>query len=422
MNLFNPRKSHLNLPAAHNGSNKRSLALIFSVILMDVIGITLLSPVAPQIVMRYSDSALMVTMVMVIYASGQFFAAPLLGKIGDKIGRRPVLMLSLMGQAIGYFVFGWGGALWVLFLGRLIGGITSGNISTSTAYIADISKPEERSKNFAMIATAWSVGLILGPALGGAFGEISLETPALVAGGVSLLNVILGYFFLPESLSEETRDTSPISLRDYNPFASIGDMARKPGVGILLVVYSLFYFAFNGVNSISALFILEKFSAETWQVSLMMVLSGLAIAFSNTFLVPRLVPVFGERVAAIGGLVGLGAIFVGVFFSPILWIALLVNMIGGAMNAFVFPTLTTLSVERVSQRESGRLLGVTSAVGSLMNIFGPIWAGLVYDHVMMGSPYWMGAIVFGMAAWMLSQTPRQARGTELTPQTVAIKE
>lgn len=422
MKKFEFRKKLIAEPDTQDGSNRRSLLLIFSVMLMDVIGITLLSPVAPQIVMRYSDSALMVTMVMVIYASGQFFAAPFLGKIGDKIGRRPVLLLSLVGQSLGYFVFGLGGALWVLLLGRLIGGITSGNISTSTAYIADISKPEERSKNFAMIATAWSVGLILGPALGGAFGEISLETPAIVAGVVSLLNAVLGYFFLPESLSEEMRDTEPISLRDYNPFASIGDMARKPGVGMLLVVYSLFYFAFNGVNSISALFVLEKFSAATWQVSLMMVLSGLAIAFSNTFLVPRLVPVFGERVAAMGGLLGLGAIFIGVFFSPILWIALLVNMVGGAMNSFVFPTLTTLSVERVSQREAGRLLGVTSAVGSLMNIFGPIWAGLVYDHVMMGSPYWMGAVVFFMAAWMLSRTPRQTVRAQLAPQTIAVKE
>ncbi len=421
MKNIQPRKLNTRQPADQNSSNKRSLALIFSVILMDVIGITLLSPVAPQIVMRYSDSALMVTMIMVIYASGQFVAAPLLGKIGDKIGRRPVLLLSLLGQAVGYFVFGLGGALWVLFLGRLIGGITSGNISTSTAYIADISKPEERSKNFAMIATAWSLGLILGPALGGAFGEISLETPAIVAGIVTLLNVILGFFFLPESLSEETRDTSPISLRDYNPLASIGDMARKPGVGLLLVVYGLFYFAFNGVNSISALFVLEKFTAETWQVSLMMVLNGAVLALSNTFLIPRLVPTFGERAAAISGLLGMGIIFTGVFFSPIFWIALMVNMVGGIMNALVFPTLTTLSVERVSTRESGRLLGVTSAVGSLMNIFGPIWAGLVYDHVLMGSPYWMGTIVLFLAAWMLSRTPPQERRVPLAPQELVVE-
>jgi DHA1 family tetracycline resistance protein-like MFS transporter len=179
------RASTANQPA---GYSKRSFTLIFFVILMDVIGITLLSPVAPRIVLRYSDSALMVTMVTIIYASGQFFAAPFLGKMGDKFGRRPVLLISLVGQALGYIIFGLGGSLVILLLGRLVGGITSGNLSTSSAYIADVSKPEERSRNFAMISTAWSLGLILGPALGGLFGQISLETPAFVAGGVSLLH------------------------------------------------------------------------------------------------------------------------------------------------------------------------------------------------------------------------------------------
>ena len=154
--------------------------------LMDIIGILLLSPVAPKIVLRYSDSAVIVTLITVIYAGGQFIASPLLGKIGDRVGRRPVLLISLVGQALGYVVFGLGGSLWMLLLGRLIGGITSGNLSTSTAYVADISKPEERSKNFAMISTAWSLGLILGPMLGGIFGQISLEMPAFIAGGVSL--------------------------------------------------------------------------------------------------------------------------------------------------------------------------------------------------------------------------------------------
>src|SRR5512146_2977100 len=148
-------------------STRRSLALIFAIMLMDVIGITLLAPVAPFIIRQFSDQALMVTMVTILYAAGQFIAAPLLGKLGDRYGRRPVLLASLAGQGLGYVVFGLGGSLWVLFLGRLIGGITGGNLSTAAAYIADVSKPEERSKNFALIGTAWSLGLILGPAAGG---------------------------------------------------------------------------------------------------------------------------------------------------------------------------------------------------------------------------------------------------------------
>lgn len=381
--------------------------------LMDIIGILLLSPVAPKIVLRYSDSAVIVTLITVIYAGGQFIASPLLGKIGDRVGRRPVLLISLVGQALGYVVFGLGGSLWMLLLGRLIGGITSGNLSTSTAYVADISKPEERSKNFAMISTAWSLGLILGPMLGGIFGQISLEMPAFIAGGVSLLNAVLGYFLLPESLPKERRERSRIRLRDYNPIASIIDMARKPGLALLLTVNALFSFAFNGNSSTSALFVIQKFSAETWQVSVMMMMAGVSIALSNTFLVPRWMPRFGERVSGIGALLGLAVFSTAVFFAPIIWLAFLVNMLASAMSSFIFPSLSILSIERVSTREVGMLLGVTSAVGSLMNIFGPLWAGFVYDNVMMGSPYWMGAIIFVVAAFMLFRTAPRVQPTNL---------
>jgi DHA1 family tetracycline resistance protein-like MFS transporter len=399
-------------PSVNQATRKGSLALIFFVMLMDIIGITLLLPVAPKIVLRFSDSAVMVTMITVIYAGGQFFAAPLLGKIGDRVGRRPVLLLSMVGQAVGYIVFGVGGSLWMLLLGRLIGGITSGNLSTANAYIADVSKPEERSKNFAMISTAWSLGLILGPMLGGIFGQLSLEAPAFVAGGVSLLNAVLGFFLLPESLPKERREHAPLRLRDSNPIASIFDMARKPGLALLLLVTALFSFAFNGNSSISALFLIEKFNAATWQVSLLMVGAGLAIALSNTFLVPRWMPRFGERVTGIGSLLGLALASTGIFFAPIIWLVLLINMIFGATSAFIFPSLQILSIDHVSPREVGQLLGVTSAVGSLMNIFGPLWAGFVYDRVMMGSPYWMGAILFIITAFMLFRTqPRTKRET-----------
>ena len=155
-----PRTTQHTGQSSQQPKTKWTLGLIFFVMLMDVMGITMLLPVAPQIVLRYSDQALMVTMIAVIYAGGQFIAAPLIGKLGDRYGRRPVLLLSVLGQSIGYLVFGLGGSLWVLFLGRLIGGITAGNLSTAGAYIADVSRPEERSKNFTLIGTAWSLGLI----------------------------------------------------------------------------------------------------------------------------------------------------------------------------------------------------------------------------------------------------------------------
>jgi len=394
-------------------AKKRSLILIFIVMLMDIIGITLLSPVAPKIVLRYSSSALVVTLIPVVYALGQFVASPILGKIGDKIGRRPVLLVSLFGQALGYVIFGLGGSLWMLILGRLVGGITSGNLSTSSAYIADISKPEERSKNFAIISTAWSLGLIMGPALGGLFGQFSLETPAYVAGAVTLLNLLLGFFLLPESLPVSKRDTTKLVLRDYNPILAIVDMAIRPGLGAIILISAIFGFAFNGMNSVLALFMIQKFTADTWQLSLMMMLSGVTIALANSFLIPFMAPRYSVKMMGVFGLLGLAASSVSVFFAPFMWLAILVNILGSAMSAFIFPALTTLSIERVLPREAGQLLGVNSAVGSLMNIVGPLFAGLVYDYVMVGSPFWIGALVLVPAAYLLIRTTSHASKVDL---------
>ncbi len=396
-------------------STRRSLALIFMIMLMDVIGITLLSPVAPFIVRQFNDQALMVTMITVLYAAGQFIAAPMLGKLGDRYGRRPVLLASLAGQGLGYIVFGLGGSLWVLFIGRIIGGITGGNLSTAAAYIADVSKPEERSKNFALIGTAWSLGLILGPAAGGLLGQLNLSLPAYVAAVLSFINLLLGIFILPESLPKERRDTSPMRPSDFNPIVAIFDMARKPSLGWLLAVLFLFNFAFNGINSTSTLFFIEKFNAQTWHISLLLILAGIAITVTNSFLVPRAVPVFGEKRVASTSLFGQGLVFVIIFLVPLFWPIFLLNPLISMISAFTFPTLTTLTIDCVTPREVGLLMGVTTGLGSLANIFGPLWAGVIYDRVMVGSPFWMGAIILVIAGAMLFRPSARAANLSLEP-------
>jgi len=382
---------------------KRALGLIFFIMLMDVVGLTILIPVAPYIVRRYSGDALMVTMLTVIYAAAQFFAAPVLGKLGDRYGRRPVLLVSVFGSAIGYVIFGVGGALWVLFLSRLIDGITGGNMSTASAYIADVSRPEERARNFTLIGMAWGLGLILGPAMGAVFSQISLEAPAFTAAALSLSSVLLGFFLLPESLPREQRETAPMRASDLNPFVSINEMARKPGLGWLLLVLCLFNFAFNGINSTEALFLIQKFDAQPWQVGLQLVLLGIALAVVQATWVPRLVPRYGEKVIAIVCLLGQALGGLATFFAPLFWLIYPITVLNRAVSGFIFPTLTALNANRVSSREQGVLMGVTTALGSLMSILGPLWAGAVYDHVMLGAPYWMGAVVFVLAALMLTR-------------------
>ena len=141
----------------------------------------------------------------------QFIAAPLLGKLSDRYGRRPVLLVSVFGSAVGYYLFGIGGALWILFLSRVIDGFTGGNISTASAYIADITPPQDRAKNYGMLGAAFGLGFILGPALGGALSRISLTAPAFAAGAFSLASAIVGFFVLPESLPKDKRITTPFA-------------------------------------------------------------------------------------------------------------------------------------------------------------------------------------------------------------------
>jgi DHA1 family tetracycline resistance protein-like MFS transporter len=383
---------------------RAALGLIFCILLMDVVGISILYPIAPYIVRRYSSDALMLTLLNAIYAAAQFVAAPLLGKLGDRYGRRPVLLVSLFGSAAGYVLFGIGGALWVLLLSRLIDGVTAGNQSVAAAYIADLSTPGTRARNFTLIGMAWGLGLVLGPALGAALGQIDLAAVPFTAAALSLASMLLGLVLLPESLPREERETRAMRAADLNPFVSIGEMARKPGLGRLLLVLSLFNFAFNGVNSTETLFLIDTFAAQPWQVGALLVLAGITIAIVQR-VVQRMVQWFGEQHLAGAALIGqaLGALATAV--APVLWPIYLLTMLRTAASGLTFPALGALMTGRVAPREQGTLMGVTTALGSVMSALGPLCAGALYDHVAPGAPYWMGAGVFVLAALMLTYAP-----------------
>lgn len=379
---------------------KATLGLIFAILLLDVIGISMLYPIAPYLVLRYSNDAVMVTLLTVIYATAQFFAAPVLGRLGDRYGRRPVLLISLIGSALGYVILGIGGALWILFLSRLIDGITAGNQSVAAAYIADVSTPETSTKNFTLIGMAWGVGLVLGPATGATLGQWRLDAPAFTAATLSLLSGMLGFFFLPESLPAAQRPTTLLRLSDLNPFGAIIEFISKPVVGKLLLILCLFNFAFQGINSTETLFLIERFAAQPWQIGALLVCAGISITLVQRLVSP-LVARYGERSVAWVSLflLALGALAMCV--APMLWLIYPISVLRTITSGVVFPTLAVLMTNGITPREQGSLMGVNTALGSCMSIFGPLWAGAVYDRVTPSAPYWMGAGFFILAAWML---------------------
>jgi DHA1 family tetracycline resistance protein-like MFS transporter len=384
-------------------TTKRVLRLIFFIMLMDIVGMSIIFPVAPYIVQRYSGDALMVTMLTVIYAGAQFFAAPALGKISDRVGRRPVLLASVFGSAVGYFIFGIGGALWVLFLSRLIDGITGGNISTASAYIIDVSKPEERTKNFTLLGMAYGVGFILGPALGGVLGQWSLNAPVYLAGSVFLVSTGLVYFLLPESLPVESLAKSRLRLNDFNPFASVAQMVFKPGLGPILLTVALFNFGFDGVNSVMGIFIKNKFTASPLTLGLIFVFVGIATAFVQGALIERLVPRFGEKRMAFVGLLGSVIGWPLIMLTPMLWMLFPVTFLQSGITGFIWATTGAMAAGLVHEHEQGQLAGVNVALAGLMSMLGPLWAGAVYDRISPNAPFWMGSIFLILTCILLTR-------------------
>ena len=377
-----------------------ALRLLFSILLLDVIGLSMLYPIAAYLVRPYSRDALMVTLMTVIYAGAQFLTSPVLGKLGDRYGRRPVLLVSIFGSAVGYLVLGIGGALWVLFLSRLIGGIAASNQSTVAAAIADLSTPDTRAKNFTLIGLAWGIGLIVGPAVGAALAQVDLAAPAYLAMLLSILSGLLTIVFLPESLPEGQRSANSLQFGDLNPLVSIRAIARLPGLGGLLLILCIFNFVFNGINSIETLFLIERFAARPEHVGGLLVVAGMTIALVQRF-VQRLVSHYGEQGIAVVALIGLALAVLATPFLPYLWLIFPLTMIRTAASSCVFPTLGALMSSRVSPQEQGTLMGVTTAMSSLMGVLGPLWAGALYDRLAPGAPYGVGTCLFLFAAVLL---------------------
>ncbi len=400
----------LEAPQSHKGA----LMFIFLVVLLDLIGMTILTPVAAFVVRQYSSEALMVSMLTVIYAAAQFFAAPWLGKLSDRHGRRPVLLISILGSAAGYFLFGIGGALWVLFLSRLIDGFTGGNISTASAYLADVTPPEKRARNFGFLGMAFGLGFILGPTLGGLLSQISLSAPAYAAGLASLISAAVGFFMLPESLPKEKRETTPLKLSDLNPFPAISEMLRRPGVGTLLLVQCLFLFVFNGRNSILTVFLIDKFQIQPAQLAALFATGGLVMAIVQGGLIGPLVKRLGEKQVGLGGLFLQAVMSLGLYRAPAFWMMFPLNALTTGASGLIWPTMGALIANGVPQDELGKVNGVNTALGSLMSVFGPLWAGTLYDRLSPSAPFWMGAVILVVGCVMLLRVKIAAHANQVT--------
>ncbi|HVT62780.1 MAG TPA: MFS transporter, partial [Legionellaceae bacterium] len=352
-------------------SNKPFLFILFTAFL-SVLGIGLIIPVIPFLLENYIDPqkideiALYVGLLTSIYAFFQFFAAPVLGALSDKYGRRPILLICLVGSAIGYILFGIGGSLTILFIGRIIDGLTGGDISTAMAYVADVTKPQDRGKYFGIIGATVGFGFMLGPSIGGLVSHISLAAPFYLAAILTLINAVYGFFVLPESLSKEHR-MSDFSMHHLNPFAQIGYVIKNHTLKSLMITGFFYFFAFAGLGGISSVFWKDVLHWTPDTIGFFFLFLGIGDMFTQGYLTGKLLPKFGTVKLVFGGFAITAIAYSINAFIPLFPFAFLAyaNILVYALGSGLFePSFGGLVSSIAQPHEQGRVQGASQSMQS----------------------------------------------------------
>ena len=380
-------------------------ALIFGLISVFLcgIGFTIIAPVVPFLVQPYisnpGEQAIVVTLLTSIYAVCVFFVSPGLGALSDRYGRRPVLLVCLLGSAIGYLVFGIGGALWVLFAGRIIDGITGGTIGTIFAYFADIIPPEERTKYFGWVSAVVGIGTVIGPTLGGLLAKFGYSVPMYFGAIITLLNVIYGFFFMPESLEKNNR-LKEITIARLNPFTQLVNILSLKNLKRLLVSAFLLWVPNGSLQAVFSQFTIDTFSFQPALIGLMFSIMGFQDIISQGFIMPKLLIKLSDKQISILGMVseiiGYGLIALSALFAfyPLFIIGMFIFGFGDSVFG---PSFNGMLSKSVDPSEQGRIQGGSQSIQALARIIGPIIGGQIYVSLGHAAPFFMGMILIAAA-------------------------
>jgi len=396
--------------------SRSPLVIIFVTIFIDLVGFGIVIPVLPLYAERFGASEAVIGILVSSYSAMQFVSAPLLGRLSARIGRRPVLLVSLIGTSVGFLLMGFANTLWLLFVARIIDGITGGNISTAQAYIADVTPPEERSRGMGLIGAAFGLGFVFGPVIGGLMSHISPGAPFLFAAGLAAANATALFFLLPESLSSQHRTTAG---RRASILELIGETGNRT-LGLVIAAYFFSTVAFAMLTATYALFANHRYGFDARQTGYMFGYVGVLGAVIQGGLLGRLVKLFGDKTLAV---VGTAVFAISMFLLPLSPSLTLLILVSGGIaigNSLMTPTLNGLASKSVNSALQGRVLGVMSSVASLARIIGPTLGGWLLQRDTERSaehygitPYWVSASIM-VVALILSLTlqPVQARKGE----------
>ena len=397
------------------------MIFILITVFIDMLGIGIIIPILPELIREFvgGGSALAgrwYGILAATYAVTQFFFAPLLGALSDRVGRRPVILISLFGLGIDYIIMGFAPTLGWLFVGRLIAGVMGASATTANAYIADVSKPENRARNFGLIGVAFGLGFIFGPAIGGLLGSIDLRLPFFASAGLALVNWLYGFFVLPESLPPEKRGA--FRWRKANPVGSLHVLRSYPLVAGLTAAFVFVILAQRGLETVWVLYTGHKFGWDERANGLSLALVGIMSAIVQGGLVQPVIKRIGERRAVLYGLVIAVFTFLGYGLATAGWM-LLACIVFGSISGVAGPAIQSLVAGAVPPEDQGKVQGGIQSLMSLTSILAPLifTAGLFSYFTspsgpieLPGAPFLLGALMYALAFWSVLRLFRRMPG------------
>jgi len=374
--------------------HRAKIGIVFLIVFIDLVGFGIVIPILPLYAEEFGPSPVIFGLLMASFSIMQFVFSPILGRLSDRFGRRPVLLVSLLGSAVGYVLFGIAGSLGMLFASRIIDGISGGNISTAQAVIADITGPEDRAKGMGLIGAAFGFGFILGPAIGGVLVAIAPWLPGAAAATASLIAFLLVLTRLPETLDPEARREArrhPLNLQ------SLARALSLPLIGFCLVLVFLTIFAFANFETTFAQYAKLRFAFTTSTIAWLFAYAGLLGAIVQGGLVGRLSKRFGEGRLIVAGtllsFLALGFLPAASSRGPLLAILAVLALGQGIAH----PSLSALTSKLVRPDEVGGVMGVYQSISSLARIAGPFWAEVVYGKLGPEWPFRTGSVFMLLA-------------------------